>query len=318
MRTLLTTAVILCAQAALAEPPAVLAPDPLRLVSPSRPYATTHTALDLDVDVVKQTVSGNVVHTVRALRHTLDEISFNCVELTIDSVTVDGKRARYDYPVTSDLSTSWLAGQEEGSADDRLVIHPAAPMARGTSAKVAVYYHGAPKIGLYWIQPEKGLPDKRWEVWSQGEGEDNRHWIPCNDYPNDKATFEGRFRVEKGYTAISNGALIEKKDVGKQTEFYYKLDQPQVSYLIMLAVAKYKIYETKWRDVAVQYVVPPNTDDATILRGYGKTVDMMEHMSKLIGIDYPYAKYAQVVVQDYIYGGMEKHDRHRDEHPHAL
>jgi aminopeptidase N len=295
----------LCAIAAQAEPPAALAPDPLRYVSPSRNCTTVHTALDLDIDLERQTVAGHVVHTVKALRPRLEEVSFNCVELTVDSVTVDGKRARFDYPVMSDLSTSWLAGQEEASADDRLVIHLPASLDRNATAKIAIYYHGAPKIGLYWIQPEKGLPDKRWEVWSQGEGEDNRHWIPCNDYPNDKATFEGRFRVPKGSFALSNGALVERKDTGNQTEFYYKLDQPQVSYLIMLAVAKYKVYETKWRDIPVQYVVPPNTDDATILRGYEKTVDMMEHMSKLIGIDYPYAKYAQVVVQDYIYGGME-------------
>jgi len=296
---------ILCSQQAIAEPPAGISPDPLRYVSPSRPYTTTHTAVDLDVDVVKQTVAGHVVHTVRALRDGVDEISFNCVELTLDSILVDGKRAEFDYPVMSDLSTSWLAAAGEASADDRVVIHLSVPLARGANTKIAIHYRGAPKIGLYWIQPEKGLPDKRHEVWSQGEGEDNRRWIPCNDYPNEKATFEGRFRVPKGYFAMSNGALVEKKEKGDRTEFYYKLDQPQVSYLIMLAVAKYKVYETKWRDVPVQYVVPPNTDDATILRGYGKTVDMMEYFSKRIGIDYPYARYAQIVVQDYIYGGME-------------
>ncbi|HEX6792193.1 MAG TPA: M1 family aminopeptidase [Candidatus Krumholzibacteria bacterium] len=304
MRTMLVAALLLGANVALAAPPA-LAPDPLRFVSPGRTYTTTHTALDLDIDLEKQTVAGSVVHTVRALRPDLGEVSFNCVELTVDSVTVDGKHARFDYPVMSELSTSWMAGQEEASADDRLVVHLPTPLAREASAKIAVYYHGAPKIGLYWIQPEKGLPDKRWEVWSQGEGEDNRHWIPCNDYPNEKATFEGRFRVPKGSFALSNGAMVEKKELGKQTEFYYKLDQPQTSYLIMLAVSTYRVYETKWRDIPVQYVVPPGTDDATILRGYGKTVDMMEFFSKTTGIDYPYAKYAQVVVQDYIYGGME-------------
>jgi aminopeptidase N len=305
MRSMLVIAVVCCAQMVRAEPPAVPAPDPLGLVSPSRTYTTTHTALSLDVDLEKQTVAGSVVHTVRALQPALDEISFHCVELTVDSVTVDGARATFDYPVTSDLTTSWIAGQEEGSSDDRLVIHLPAPLEHGATAKIAVHYRGAPKIGLYWIQPEKGLPGKRREVWSQGEGEDNRHWIPCNDYPNEKATFEGRFRVPKGCYAVSNGALIEKKDVGNRTEFYYRLDQPQVSYLIMLAVAEYRVYETNWRDIPVQYVVPPATDDATILRGYGKTVDMMEYFSNEIGIDYPYAKYAQVVVQDYIYGGME-------------
>ena len=305
MRLLLAVMVLGAATVALADPPAAMSPDPLAYVSPSRPYTTVHTALDLDVDLVKQTIAGHVVHTIRSLRPDLTDLSLNCVGLTIDSVTVDGKKTTYDYPVMSDMSTSWLAGTTQKSADDRLVVHTPAPMARNAEAKVAIYYHGAPKIGLYWIPPEKGLPDHRYEVWSQGEGEDNRYWVPCNDYPNEKATFEGRFRVPKGYTAISNGALVEKKDVGNQTEFYYRLDQPQVSYLIMLAVSTYKIYETKWRDIPVWYVVPPNTDDATILRGYGLTPDMMEYFSKETGIDYPYAKYAQVSVQDFIYGGME-------------
>jgi aminopeptidase N len=246
-----------------------------------------------------------VTHTIRALRDGLADVSLNCLDLVIESVDVDGTAAKFDYPVMSDQSTSWLAGTTAESADDRLVIHLPAPLARNATAKITIRYHGAPKIGLYWIQPEKGLPDHRYEVWSQGEGEDNRRWIPCHDYPNDKASFEGHFRVPKGYTAMSNGALVEKKDTGDKTEFYYKLDQPQASYLMMLAVAKYKTYETKWRNVPVQYLAPPDTDDKTILRGFGLTPDMMEYLSQETGIDYPYAKFAQIAVQDYIYGGME-------------
>jgi len=295
------------AGALAAEPPAPgsLAPDPLRYVSPSRPYRIAHTALDLDVDLEQRRIAGSVTHTVSSLRDGLAEIALNCVELVVDSVTVDGARVRFDYPVTTGLSTSWIGSAPEATADDRLVVYLATPLARGATAAVTVHYRGEPKIGLYWIRPEKGIPEKRLEVWSQGEGEDNRYWIPCNDYPNDKSTFEGRFRVPRGYTAISNGTLVDSRDAGDRTEFYWKLDQPQVSYLIMLAVAKYRIYEQKWRDLPLMYVVPPNTDDATILRGYGLTPDMMEFFEKTIGIDYQYPKYAQVSVQDFIYGGME-------------
>jgi len=285
--------------------PASLAPDPLQYVSPSRAFRTLHTALDLDIDLEGQRIAGSVTHTLQSLRPLVAEIGFNCVELTVDSVTVDGHRAAFDYPVSAGQNTSWISGAAEAVADDQLVVKLPQALARGEEAQVRVYYRGAPKIGLYWIPTEKGIPEKRWEVWSQGEGEDNRYWIPCFDYPNDRATFEGRFRVPRGYTAISNGALVEKKDVGDKTEFYWKLEQSQVSYLIMLAVAKYRVYEQKWNDVDVWYVVPPDADDATILRGYGLTGDMMEYFSKEIGIDYPYTKYAQVVVQNFIYGGME-------------
>ena len=308
LNSIVLASVLAVPQMSAADPPTAapaMSPDPLAYVSPSRDFATTHTAVDLDIDVVKQTIAGSVTHTIHSLRDGLTGISLNCVDLVIESIDVDGAAAQFDYPVMSDQSTSWLNGTTQESADDRLVIHLPQALARNATAKVTIKYHGAPKIGLYWIQPEKGLPDHRYEVWSQGEGEDNRRWIPCNDYPNDKATYEGRFRVAKGYTAMSNGALVDKKDVGDKTEFYYKLDQPQASYLMMVAVAQYKMYEQKWHDVPVQYLVPPNTDDKTILRGYGLTPDMIDFYSKEIGIDYPYAKYAQVSVQDYIYGGME-------------
>ncbi len=285
--------------------PRVITPDPLPYVSPSCAYDTEHTALDLDVDLQKRRVAGHVTHTVRALRDGLAEVRMNCVELTIDSVTVDGRRARFEYPVKAGQSTSWLAGASAGTADDQVAVVCDPPLARGAQARVTVYYSGTPEIGLYWIRPEKGIPDKRYEVWSQGEGEDNRYWIPCNDYPNDKATFEGRFRVAKGYNALSNGTLMGTREVGGKTEFHWKLEEPQVSYLIMLAVAEYKILEQKSGDIPIPYYVPPATDDATILRGYGLTPDMMAYFEKEIGIPYPFSKYAQVVVQDFIYGGME-------------
>jgi aminopeptidase N len=281
------------------------APDPLQLVSPNRPFRTLHTALDLDIDLEHQRIAGSVTHTIQSLRPLVAEIGFNCVGLTVDSVTVDGRRADFDYPVPGGRNTSWMNNTDEAVSDNLLVVRLRTPLARDQQAHIQVYYRGEPKIGLYWIPTEKGIPEKRWEVWSQGEGENNRYWIPCFDYPNDRSTFEGRFRVPRGYTAISNGALVEKRDVGDKTEFHWKLEQSQVSYLIMLAVAKYRVYEEKWNDVDLWYVVPPDADDATILRGYGLTGDMVDFFSKETGVDYPYAKYAQISVQNFIYGGME-------------
>jgi aminopeptidase N len=290
---------------AAADPPRAMSPDPLAFVAPSRAFDTIHIALNLDVDLVGQRIDGSVAHTIRSLRDGVDTIAFNCVGLEIDSVRVDGRDAAFDYPVPAAQSTSWIEFETEPTAGDQLVVHCDPPLARGDEVTVVIRYHGAPKIGLYWVKPEKGIPEKRYEVWSQGEGEDNRYWIPCHDYPDDKATFEGRFTVPKGYTAISNGILVRKQDVGDKTEFLYRLQQPQVSYLIMLAVAKYRIYEDKYNDLPLWYVVPPDKDDATILRGYGLTPDMVGFFAKKTGIDYPYAKYAQISVQNFIYGGME-------------
>ena len=307
-KVVLTPIVMLLAAAVLA--PAALArrglqPDPAALVAPSRSFDTIHTKVDLDIDVKKGTIAGAVTHQIRILRPGVNSIRLNCVGLTIESVTLDGKAAAFDYPVAGDLETSWIEVTETKQSADQLVIHSASALEPGQELELKIAYHGSPVEGLYFIPTEKGLPEKRHEVWSQGEGEDNRYWIPCHDYPDDKATFEGIFRVEKGMYVLSNGVLVDRQDIGDKTQFHWKLDTPQVSYLMMVAAGKYDVVEDHWRDVPLLYVVPPGTDRETVKRAFGLTPDMIEFYSNFVGIDYPFKKYAQVVVQNFIYGGME-------------
>ncbi|MDH3197254.1 MAG: M1 family aminopeptidase [Candidatus Krumholzibacteria bacterium] len=281
-----------------------LEPDPLRYVAPSRPFKTLHTRLELDLDLEGRTIAGAVTHRMRALR-TLDEIRLNCVGLTVESCAVDGAAVEFDYPVPGGRSTSWIGSAPVAEADDELVLRAPSPLARGSEFEVTVSYRGAPRQGLYFIPLEKGLPSQRLEVWSQGEGENNRHWIPCHDYPDDKATFEGIFRVKRGNYVLSNGVLVSRTDEGDWTRFHWRLDQPQVSYLIMVAAGAYDVLEEDAGGVPLLYVVPPGTDPETVRRAYGPTRDMMAFFNRTIGIDYPFGKYAQVVVQNFIYGGME-------------
>lgn len=288
-----------------AQPRNSLRPDPLAYVSPSRDVDVVHTRVDLDLDVEAGRIAGSVTHTLRALKPGLRQIRLNCVALEVSEAAVGGERVEFEYPVSSDLSTSWIdAAQTRGSTDELVVHLPESP-AIDAEVELTVTYSGSPTQGLYFIRPEKGVPEKRYEVWAQGEGADNRYWIPCFDYPNDKATYEGIYRVDKGMTVISNGALVEQRDIGNKTQFHWRLATPQVSYLITVAASTYRIIEDKWRDVPLLYVVPPGTDDETIERAYGLTSDMLEFFSSYIGIDYPFEKYAQITVQNFIYSGME-------------
>jgi aminopeptidase N len=168
-----------------------------------------------------------------------------------------------------------------------------------------VDYHGAPKEGLYFMTPEPGIAGSRPEVWSQGEGQRNRYWIPCFDYPNEKASFDGTFRVDKPYYVLSNGRLESTVELGTKTQYHWVLDQPQVAYLIMLAAGEYEIYTDIWRGKEISYLVPPGTGEGRTRLNLGLTVDMLDFFSDITGIEYPYDKYAQVVVQNFIFGGME-------------
>ena len=51
------------------------------------------------------------------------------------------------------------------------------------------------------------------------------------------------------------------------------------------------------------YVAPGREDDAR--RAFGNTPKMIQFFERAIGVPYPYAKYAQVAVSDFIFGGME-------------
>jgi aminopeptidase N len=287
-----------------------LAIDPLQYVAPSRNFSTKRISLNLDLNVAAQTIGGSVTHTLEVLREGATELRLNCVALTVDSVSIDGAPAKFDYPVPdyqqSAPNRNWIGDAPLGDENDGLVVYANAPLARGQQITLKIEYHGAPREGLYFITPEKGIPGSRPEVWSQGQGERNRYWIPCFDYPNEKASYEGVFRADPGMYVLSNGRLDSVKELPDGREEYRWLqDEPQVTYLIMVAAARYEIVRDEWRGKEVSYLVPPGTGEDCVRRNFGLTPDMLEYFSTATGIDYPWDKYAQVVVQDFIFGGME-------------
>lgn len=266
-------------------------------VAPSRNFDELHMKLDLDVDLAGRTIAGSVTHTIKALRPDVSRITLDCVDLTVTNVTLPGNS-----PVKV-AEWSQFTALDRHQSGITIVLDP--PAKYGQELSLRVEYHGSPTYGLFFIEPEGGTANRRLEAWSQGEGENNRDWIPCFDYPNDKATYEGVFRVAKGQFALSNGVLEKQLDLGDKTEYHWVLDTPQATYLIMLAAAEYEIHRDNWRGNELLYLVPPGTGEETVQRCYGKTPDMLSFFTDTIGIDYPFHKYAQVVVQDFIVGGME-------------
>ena len=94
----------------------------------------------------------------------------------------------------------------------------------GESIDVAVKYSLTdPRRGIYFTGPTRTIRRNDHQVWTQGQDEDSRYWFPTFDYPNQKATSEIIARVPKGFTAVSNGALLSKKDIDGKTQFHYKI-----------------------------------------------------------------------------------------------
>ncbi len=188
---------------------------------------------------------------------------------------------------------------------DTLIVYLPKPIGFGDTARFTVTYHGVVTNGrgLTFIDSE-GRPHRPRQIWSQGEDDDNHFWFPTYDFPNDKMTWEVVATVPKGMVCVSNGRLVSdvvSKD-GSRT-FDWLQNKPTATYLVSIIVAPLARIHDTWRNIPVDYYV--YHEDSTLARPLFKaTPDMIETYSRLTGVNYPWAKYAQTTVADF-FGGME-------------
>ena len=162
-------------------------------------------------------------------------------------------------------------------------------------------------MGIYFIQPDEHYPDKPTQVWTQGEDEDSRFWFPCFDYPGQLSTSEIRVTVPKPLKVVSNGELIDTEEDRKNKDclvYHWLQKQVHPTYLMTLAVGDFAEISDQWHDKPVTYYVEKGREEDA-KRTMGKTPQMMEFLSEKYGLNYAFPKYAQVCVDDFIFGGME-------------
>ncbi len=195
-------------------------------------------------------------------------------------------------------------------APGRVVIDLGRDVPKGERLALTLAYSARPTAGLFWVTPDAGYPDKPWMVWSQGETQYNHHWFPCYDFPNDPATSEVIVTYPAKYESVSNGRLVRREESGGLRTDHWSQELQHVSYLVSLVVGDLRKREETLRlgerEIPVQYFVPPGYGtDEEIGHAFGRTVPMMKFFSEKTGVAYPYAKYAQTCVVDFIWGGME-------------
>ncbi len=159
--------------------------------------------------------------------------------------------------------------------------------------------------GLYFINPAGTEKNKPRQVWTQGETESNSCWFPTIDRPNQRMTQEVSLTVEAELKTLSNGILVSsrKNNDGTRTDTW-RQNLPHAPYLTMLAVGNFAVVSDTWRGKAVDYYVDPRFSN-TAKAVFGRTPEMMEFFSKKLGVDFPWEKYAQVAVHDFVTGAME-------------
>jgi len=164
--------------------------------------------------------------------------------------------------------------------------------------------------GLYFINPLGEVPNKMPQIWTQGETEASSVWFPTIDAPNSKTTQEIFITVENKYATLSNGVLVSSKTNpdGTRTD-YWKQDLPHAPYLFMMGIGEFKVVKDTYKRkdgkaIEVNYYVEPEWEPHA-RSIFGETPEMIRFFSEKLGVEYPWDKYSQIVVRDYVSGAME-------------
>ncbi|MFH1918839.1 MAG: M1 family aminopeptidase [Planctomycetota bacterium] len=256
-----------------------------------RDFDQKHVRLELDFNWERQEVRGRAIHTLSPYEP-LGRIEFDAVDMKITKVAlVDGEQE------------TELKHESRGG---KLSVTLTRELKPEESIRLAIdYLVTEPVHGAHFVLPDEQEPNQPKMVWTQGEPEYARYWFPCLDHPSDRLTSEIVATVPNTFFVLSNGVLKEEKDNGNGTRtWHWVQEQSHVTYLMSVVAGEFEAYEQEWEGTPiVSYVPKGRLADAA--RSFEKTPAMTAFFSEKFGYRYPWPKYTQICVDEYMWGGME-------------
>ncbi|MCW5554404.1 MAG: HEAT repeat domain-containing protein [Verrucomicrobiae bacterium] len=255
---------------------------------PDRAINVLNLAIDVTPDFTNRTVTAKTTIKFKPIAMPLPELALDAVDLRVTSL--QSSETLLEYQVT----------------DAKIIVTFAQPIPPDKEAWVAVEHHAEPVKGLYFRTPEMGYKPGDTHLFTQGEPIEARHWYPCPDAPNQKFTSEITCRVPEGMTVISNGRKVsEATDAATGlVTVTWRQEKPHANYLISLCAGYFEKLEDRYRDIPLAFYTPPS-DINEAMNSFRDTKDMLAFFEEEIGVPYPWPKYDQVVVNDFVAGGME-------------
>jgi aminopeptidase N len=233
-------------------------------------------------------VKGKVTHTLTPLQKKVDTIFFDAPGIRISEASLNGSKLNFKM---SKLGVT---------------VYPSPSLEWDKNYDISFVYEANPRRGIYFIGWNDPNNLSRKQVWTQGQGIDNRHWIPMYDDMNDKFITETVITFDKQYQVLSNGVKLKEKENKDGTKTWnYAMSHPHAGYLLMLAIGDYAVKSTKSKSgVPVNFWYYPQFPER--LEPTSRyTEQMVDFMEDETGMKYPWESYSQVMVQDFLYGAME-------------
>ncbi len=271
----------------------------------TKTFDLVHTKLDVSFDYAKRRMPGKAWLTLKPHAYAQDSLVLDAKGMQVNKISVvQGsvfKPLAFAYPDTLQLHIALDKTYKPGETFTVFIDYVAKPDEMTFKGSAAI----RDAKGLYFINPDGKDTSKPIQIWTQGETEGNSVWMPTIDKPNQKSTEEIYMTVPAKYVTLSNGLLkssVVNKN-GTRTD-YWKMDLPHSTYLFFMGVGDFAVVKDKYKNIAVDYYVEPKYA-AVARKIFGLTPEMIGFYGKILGVEFPWAKYAQMVGRDYVSGAME-------------
>ncbi len=273
--------------------------------SATRSFDLLHTELRLAFDYGRQAVLGDALLTLTPYFYPQNVLVLDAKDFEIHKTVLKNEEQEIQLPFTYDQKEMTLFLPHEIGKEDTLQIeisYTAFPENGASETSAAI----SDSKGLYFINPDSTDSAKPVQIWTQGETEFTSKWYPTIDHPNERQTHDFYLRVPDGYTSLSNGRLLssEKHENGYRTD-HWRMDLPHAPYLSALVVGEFAVIEADTvAGVPLRYFVEPEFEEGA-KKVFAHSAEMMRFFSDILDIPFPWQKYDQVVVRDFVSGAME-------------
>lgn len=269
--------------------------------SPTRRHDLLHTRLELAFDWSAEEVLGRATLRLRPYFYPSNHLVLDAKGFVFHRVSMVGSEEPLEYEYDGQQIRIQLDKTYQRDEAFALYLdYTAQPRESGGSSAITS------DRGLFFINPRgEGVAGKPQQIWTQGETEHNSRWFPTIDQPNERCTQEVFLTVEDRFLTLSNGLLISstRNDDGTRTD-YWKMDQAHAPYLFMLVVGEFAVVREAENGIPLAYYVEPAYQaDARAI--FAHTPEMLRFFSRKLSLQYPWPKYSQIVVRDYVSGAME-------------
>jgi leukotriene-A4 hydrolase len=242
----------------------------------------THASLDLEVDTGKKELRGSVVLSL--LRTDREApLVLDAKGLAIESVTGSDGGVRL-----------WQLGPDDPNLGSALTVELAWA---DTSVRIA-YRTTARSEALQWLDPDQTADRSAPFLFTQGESIFTRTWIPLQDSPGVRITYDARIRCPGGLTAVMSAEQAGRDPDGG---FRFRMDRPIPPYLVALSCGKIEFRRIS--DRCGVWAEPSVVDRAH--EEFGDTEKMVQAAEALFG-PYRWGRYDLIVLPpSFPFGGME-------------